>query len=268
MGALVSAEGVLASFYLDLPTGATIVAAFGVTLLLVAAVRLLFRGGSPNRVPAAAARERMAIGIEPRRPTPTGNRVGTPTSRRDMAMKWNPAPPEAVSAFAAATADVDGLERRKMFGYDAVFAHNRMVAGLHEVGMVLRLPDEDRERFVGRAPVEAVRGDGPGDARVRGRYPNRSTPTPRLSRDGCATASPTPRRCRRSRSRDRTRGTRRRQPANTKPRAAQTDATRRPRHRKRRDRRRPRPARQPRQATRRPGGCRPRRLQGAAPTEG
>ena len=63
-------------------------------------------------------------------------------------MKWNPAPPEAVSAFAAATKDIEGLERRKMFGYDAVFAHNRMVAGLHEVGMVLRLPDEDRERFV------------------------------------------------------------------------------------------------------------------------
>ncbi len=64
MGALVSAEGVLLSFYLDLPTGATIVAAFGVTLLVVAAARLLFRGVSPNRVPAAAARERMAIGME------------------------------------------------------------------------------------------------------------------------------------------------------------------------------------------------------------
>ncbi len=84
-------------------------------------------------------------------------------------MKWNPAPPEAVSAFAAATKDIDGLERRKMFGYDAVFAHNRMVAGLHEVGMVLRLPDEDRERFVAEHRVEAVRRDGPGDAGVRGR---------------------------------------------------------------------------------------------------
>jgi len=43
MGALVSAGGVGLSFVLDLPTGATIVATFGITLLLLAMVRLLFR---------------------------------------------------------------------------------------------------------------------------------------------------------------------------------------------------------------------------------
>jgi ABC-type Mn2+/Zn2+ transport system permease subunit len=43
MGALVSAGGVALSFFLDLPTGATIVATFGVALLLVAALRLLLR---------------------------------------------------------------------------------------------------------------------------------------------------------------------------------------------------------------------------------
>jgi zinc/manganese transport system permease protein len=43
MGALVSAEGVLLSFYLDLPTGATIVAAFGATLVVVAAGRWIVR---------------------------------------------------------------------------------------------------------------------------------------------------------------------------------------------------------------------------------
>jgi ABC-type Mn2+/Zn2+ transport system permease subunit len=43
MGALVSAEGVLLSFYLDLPTGATIVGAFGSTLLVVAAARFVVR---------------------------------------------------------------------------------------------------------------------------------------------------------------------------------------------------------------------------------
>jgi TfoX/Sxy family transcriptional regulator of competence genes len=65
-----------------------------------------------------------------------------------MAMKkWKPAPPDAAAAFSAATKRVVGLERRKMFGYDATFANNRMVAGLHEVGMVLRLSDDDRERF-------------------------------------------------------------------------------------------------------------------------
>lgn len=40
MGALVSAAGILASFHLDLPTGATIVCTFGVALILVALLRL------------------------------------------------------------------------------------------------------------------------------------------------------------------------------------------------------------------------------------
>jgi zinc/manganese transport system permease protein len=43
MGVLVSAAGVSLSFVMDLPTGATIVATFGVTLLLVAALRWLLR---------------------------------------------------------------------------------------------------------------------------------------------------------------------------------------------------------------------------------
>jgi zinc/manganese transport system permease protein len=50
MGALVSAGGVALSFVIDLPTGATIVATFGVALLLLAAVRWAFL-----RRPAAVA---------------------------------------------------------------------------------------------------------------------------------------------------------------------------------------------------------------------
>jgi zinc/manganese transport system permease protein len=42
MGALVSAGGVALSFVIDLPTGATIVATFGASLLLLAAVRWVF----------------------------------------------------------------------------------------------------------------------------------------------------------------------------------------------------------------------------------
>jgi zinc/manganese transport system permease protein len=42
LGALVSAGGVALSFVMDLPTGATIVATFGATLLLLAAVRWVF----------------------------------------------------------------------------------------------------------------------------------------------------------------------------------------------------------------------------------
>jgi len=43
MGALVSAAGVTLSYVLDLPTGATIVATFGVALLILAAIRRLVR---------------------------------------------------------------------------------------------------------------------------------------------------------------------------------------------------------------------------------
>lgn len=35
-----------------------------------------------------------------------------------------------------------------MFGYSCVFAKGNMFAGLHEAGMVLRLPDEQRAEFL------------------------------------------------------------------------------------------------------------------------
>ena len=50
MGALVSAGGVALSYALDLPTGATIVGTFGITLLMVAGLRRALRG--PTRIPA------------------------------------------------------------------------------------------------------------------------------------------------------------------------------------------------------------------------
>lgn len=43
MGAVVSALGILASFYLDLPTGATIVCTFGVALIVLSLIRLMTR---------------------------------------------------------------------------------------------------------------------------------------------------------------------------------------------------------------------------------
>jgi zinc/manganese transport system permease protein len=48
MGALVSAGGVALSYELDLPTGATIVGTFGLTLLLVAALRWAFWRPAPR----------------------------------------------------------------------------------------------------------------------------------------------------------------------------------------------------------------------------
>ena len=62
--------------------------------------------------------------------------------------KWKPAPSEAVKAFETATSGLAGAEPRKMFGYSCVFAKGNMFAGLHEAGMVLRLPDEERAEFL------------------------------------------------------------------------------------------------------------------------
>ncbi len=62
--------------------------------------------------------------------------------------KWKPAPREAVKAFETATTGLPGVEPRKMFGYSCVFAKGNMFAGLHEAGMVLRLPEEQRTEFL------------------------------------------------------------------------------------------------------------------------
>jgi TfoX/Sxy family transcriptional regulator of competence genes len=62
--------------------------------------------------------------------------------------KWKPAPREAVEAFETSTSGLSGAEPRKMFGYSCVFAKGNMFAGLHEAGMVLRLPDEQRAEFL------------------------------------------------------------------------------------------------------------------------
>lgn len=62
--------------------------------------------------------------------------------------KWKPAPHEAIVAFEGATSGLPGAEPRKMFGYSCVFAKGNMFAGLHEAGLVLRLPDEQRTEFL------------------------------------------------------------------------------------------------------------------------
>ena len=75
--------------------------------------------------------------------------------------KWKPAPREAVAAFETATSGLPGAEPRKMFGYSCVFAKGQMFAGLHEAGMVLRLPDEQRAEFLrlkGAAQFEPMPG--------------------------------------------------------------------------------------------------------------
>ncbi len=59
--------------------------------------------------------------------------------------KWKKAPELWVEAFDASLPAYPGAERRKMFGYSCVFLGGNMVAGLHEAGLVIRLPPEQRQ---------------------------------------------------------------------------------------------------------------------------
>ena len=75
-------------------------------------------------------------------------------------MKWKPASDAWMSAFDQATADVPAVQRRKMFGYPAAFVNGKMAAGLHEVGLVLRLSAEDQKALLakGGRPFEPMPG--------------------------------------------------------------------------------------------------------------
>jgi TfoX/Sxy family transcriptional regulator of competence genes len=74
--------------------------------------------------------------------------------------KWKPAPPAAAEAFAAATAGLPGIQPRKMFGYACVFVRGKMMAGLHEAGLIVRLPEVEREALLrtGAVPFEPTPG--------------------------------------------------------------------------------------------------------------
>jgi TfoX/Sxy family transcriptional regulator of competence genes len=80
--------------------------------------------------------------------------------KRSPVPKWKPAPEPWVKAFNAAVSGDGRVRQRKMFGYPAVFAGGNMAAGLHQNGLVLRLPDADREELlsVGGKPFEPMPG--------------------------------------------------------------------------------------------------------------
>ena len=63
---------------------------------------------------------------------------------------WKPAPEAAAAAFTNAIAGLEGVEPRKMFGYSCAFANGHMLAGLHELGMIIRLPEDERAQFIQR----------------------------------------------------------------------------------------------------------------------
>lgn len=76
-------------------------------------------------------------------------------------MAWKKAPEWLKETFAELVPDDPRVERRQMFGYPCAFANGNMFIGLHEERMVVRLPEEARERFreeTGATPFEPFEG--------------------------------------------------------------------------------------------------------------
>lgn len=72
-----------------------------------------------------------------------------------------PPPPELVRVFDAAVRAMRGVERRKMFGYPAIFVNGNMFAGLVRDKMILRLGAATVAKFLelpGAAPFIAMGG--------------------------------------------------------------------------------------------------------------
>ncbi len=74
-------------------------------------------------------------------------------------MAWTKAPRAMVELFAESLPDDPRVERRKMFGYPAIFVHGNMCAGLFGEGMFARLSPDDRAALPGGgAPFEPMPG--------------------------------------------------------------------------------------------------------------
>ena len=75
-------------------------------------------------------------------------------------MKMKPASKEWTDAFDKALEGNTDVERKKMFGYPAIFVNGNMAAGLHSSGLVLRLNEGDRDalRKKGGVPFEPMKG--------------------------------------------------------------------------------------------------------------
>jgi TfoX/Sxy family transcriptional regulator of competence genes len=74
-------------------------------------------------------------------------------------MAWEKAPRALVELFAESLPDDPRIERRKMFGYPAIFVHGNMCAGLFGDGMFARLSSTDRAALPGGgAPFEPMPG--------------------------------------------------------------------------------------------------------------
>jgi len=63
-------------------------------------------------------------------------------------MKGELSPPELIDRLARLAFSLAGIEQRKMFGYPALFLNGNMLAGLFGHGVVLRLPEPERQELI------------------------------------------------------------------------------------------------------------------------
>jgi TfoX/Sxy family transcriptional regulator of competence genes len=62
---------------------------------------------------------------------------------------WGKSPPDLVTAFSDAVADLPGAEPRKMFGFPAAFVNGNLFTGLFEDRWFVRLPEAQRNELAG-----------------------------------------------------------------------------------------------------------------------
>ena len=75
--------------------------------------------------------------------------------------KFEKSSPELIARFDATAARFPEAERRKMFGYPALFVGGNLVTGLFAQRWMIRLPDDDREALLavpGASPFEPMAG--------------------------------------------------------------------------------------------------------------
>lgn len=75
-------------------------------------------------------------------------------------MAWRKSPPALIAAFDAALPEDAHVERRKMFGYPAAFAHGHLFTGLHQENLMVRLGEAQRAALLksGGRPFEPMPG--------------------------------------------------------------------------------------------------------------
>jgi len=87
--------------------------------------------------------------------------------------KWKPVPEDLIISFDEVLSSLDGVERRKMFGYPCAFMNGNMFFGCFEDRIFMRLSQEGREEALGSGifkPFEPIPGrsmreyvEAPGD---------------------------------------------------------------------------------------------------------